>query len=360
MIRVIIKAQLKVLISLPIGTDNDWGNMKQVFGPTQKLPIKDFAKKVICDGHVYLQNSNGRKFYLMKPGVLIEPEFIKKHAAHNTVFEYQSVINLESKEVFLKKIKELNYLRFEKDLKEKVVEIIAFFQEVHSKKEHFLNFSLACFESFCSIPTEFLLKMHDTDMFLFRKALYSSAFAVIIGMTNDYYHPLMLKDFYNLTFALDIGLCESSYSYYVAQACNQENRIPGTGKKWMENERATGPEKNVFISHPARSYQFFKSNSQILAHAELAEVALYQHELSDGSGFPRGIPKGLISSWESIVMLADSMVEIQDEYEFETEVLQYIVDFKNEKLKDLPVGRVYCKLCEGLNFFVNNSKEEAS
>ena len=68
-----------------------------------RLPVKDLAKKVISDGHLYL-SAGGRKFYVMKPGVYVDPGFIKKHAVTNQVFDFEPVINEEIKEKFLKYI----------------------------------------------------------------------------------------------------------------------------------------------------------------------------------------------------------------------------------------------------------------
>lgn len=314
-----------------------------------KLPIKDLAKKIICDGHLFLL-SGERKFYLMKPGVFVDPAFIKKYAVTNPVFDFESVVNLEVKEKFSNHFKELRYLQFEKDLRLKCSEIVKEFYRTYSEAEHFLSFALACHEAFCVLPLEDQTKMHETDMHLFRKALYSSAFSIIVGMTNDFYHYLMLKDFYNLSFSLDIGLCESSYSYYVAEACNSENRAPGSGKKHLLKEKASQMEMDVFHNHPHKSYQYLKE-TPILSYPELAEVSLYQHELTDGTGFPRGIMKGQVSSWEAIVIFADSLVEITPEYQFESNVIPYLLNFENQKLKDLPVNRVYKKLCLAFSHF---------
>ena len=316
----------------------------------QKLPIKDLAKKSICDGHLFLSSSSGRKFYLMKPGVLLDPEFVKKHAPSNSIFDFESVVNNEVKNKFKELFKELRYTQFEKDLRMKCLEIISYFHRTYSEEEHFLSFALACYEEFCSIRFEDQLKMHETDLHLYRKALYSSAFSIIIGISNEFYHFTMLKDFYNLTMSLDMGLCAANYSYHVAQACNAENKKPGMGKVYLEQEKASKNEIEVFLKHPEKSYEFLKKAS-LLSFPELAEVSLYQHELADGQGFPRGIMKGQVSSWEAIVILSDSLVEISDAFDFETNVVQYLVNFENEKLSDLPVGRVYKKLCHAFNYF---------
>lgn len=322
-----------------------------------KLAVKDFAKKVICDGHLFLRIGN-RKFYLMKPGVFVDSAFIKKHAISNSIFDYESVVSYQVKEKFKTYFKELRYLNLEKDLRIKCSEIVRYFNEVYSTDTHFLSFALACYEEFCVMPLDQQSKLHETDIYLFRKSLYSAAFSIIVAMTNDYYHYLMIKDFFNLTFFLDYGLCEKDYSYFVSEACNHENQKPGQGKLYLEDNKASKEEKKVFFDHPEKSYQHLKIQ-KILNFPELAEAILYQHEISDGTGFPRGILKGQVSSWEAVVIFSDSLVEILSDYNFEKDVVNYIKKFKNLKLKDLPVSRVYKKLCLGLDMF-NDLKEVGS
>ena len=307
-----------------------------------KLPVKDLAKKIISDGHLYLI-SGERKFYLMKPGLFVDPAFIKKHAVTNQQFDFELVVNQEVKDAFKNLFRELKYLQFEKDLRLKCHEIIQYFSKTYSGNEHFLSFALACHEEFCQISLDDQLKMHETDMHLFKKSLYASAFSIIAGIANDFYSFLMLRDFYNLTFSLDIGLCEENYSYFVAEACNAENREPGSGVRYLSDEKASEFETVVFLKHPERSYGFLKTSS-ILSFPELAEVSLYQHELGDGSGFPRGIVKGQVSSWEAVIIFAESLVEIAYEHPFETDVLSYLENFQNKKLKDSFVNKVHKKL----------------
>jgi len=318
---------------------------------TVKLHIKNLASKTICDGHLFLQINETRRFYLMKPGVLVDPAFVRKHAPLGTEFDFHQVIDGPSKQIFNQLFKELRYSLFEKDLKVKAIEIVDEFQRQFSKGEHFLTFALACFEEFCQIPHQDLVRMHETDMHLFRKSMYSAAFAVIIALSNDYYRPIILQDFYTLAFTLDIGLCDANYSYYVASACNLENQSPGSAHKWMMDEKASANEVNLFLKHPTSSYEYLQNNIDILAYPELAEVVLYQHELANGEGFPRGVHKGLISGYESLVLLADALVEIKDSYEFELDVQNYILNFKNKKLTDLPVSKVYTKFCKVLLYF---------
>lgn len=322
-----------------------------------KLPVKDLAKKIICDGQVFLSIGE-KKFYLMKPGVFVDPAFIKKYAVSNSIFDFNCVVNTEVKEKFRNFFNELHYLQFEKDLRAKCFEITSYFHQVFSSEEHFLSFAVACHEEFCLMNLDDQRKMHETDMHLFRKSLYSAAFSVIVAMTNDFFHYPMLKDFWNLAFGLDFGLCTEGYSYFVAEACNIENRKPGSGKDYLFREGASVLEVELFFRHPERSYEFLKKQ-KYLAYPELAETALYQHELADGSGFPRKIKKAQVSGWEAVIIFADSLVEIVSDYTFERRVVEYLLQFQNEKLKELPVNRVYKKLCGAFNY-MNLHQEEGA
>jgi hypothetical protein len=315
-----------------------------------KLPVKDLAKRKIADGHVYLSTSEGRKFYLLKPGMLLDEEFIKKHAQLNTVFDFDQVSNAVVMENFTRLFKELRYLQFEKDLKLQSLKIIGEFYQVHSDEKHFLSFAQSCFDVFNLVPHETLKKLHSQDTQLFRKSFFSAAFCVITALSNDFYHFMMLRDFYNISFLLDFGLCDTNYSYYVAQACNHENKLPGRGREWLAQEKASAQETSVFLNHPRKSYDYIKK-SNLLAFPELAEAVLYQHELSSGKGFPKGIPRNFVSGWEAVIMFADSLVEISDSFNFESRVIEHLMLFQNSKLKELPVGKVHHKLKEVLKHF---------
>lgn len=321
----------------------------------QKLAIKDFAKKTICDGHLYISGKESRRFYVLQPGMIVDEEFIKKHAVLNTTFDFLPVVENQNLQRFRNLFKELKYSQFEIDQRKKCLEILRCFHEIYSQETHFLDFALAAFEEFNLIPIEDLKMMHNLDINLFRKSLYSAAFSVIVAMANDFYHYMLLRDLYNLTMSLDMGLCDSHYSYFVAKGCNQENLNPGSGLKWMQDERASQLEINVYLGHPQKSYDFIKSKS-VLAYPELAQIALYQHELASGNGFPRGIKKGLISSWEAVVVLASSFVNIEETFEFETKVLSFLTEFSNQKLSLLPIGKSYSKLSGVFGFF--ESEEE--
>jgi hypothetical protein len=325
--------------------------MKENNNQLLKIPIKDLAKKIICEGDLYLTFKDGRQVYLMRPGLILEEEFLKKHASLGTVFDYAPVTDQEVIDKFVSLFRELKYLQFEKDLRAKSQEIAQYFHDQMAGGNHFLCFALACYQEFCALPAEAINMTNQADVYLFRKCLYAASFSVIIALANDFFHYLMIKDLFNITFSLDIGLCSSSYTYYVAQACNYENQHPGQGKNWLEEKGASEAEVELFYLHPEKSHIYLKTLHHLLAYPELVEIVLYQHELADGTGFPRGVVKGHVSNWEAVVILADSLVDITDKYTFEKDTVNYLLNFKNSKLTELPVGKAYKKLCMVLRHF---------
>ena len=82
--------------------------MKTNLNNSKPLQVKDLAKKTICDGHVYLTTKEGRQFYLLKPGILIEEAFIKKYAITQTTFDYIAVTDQLIISQFQTLFKELN------------------------------------------------------------------------------------------------------------------------------------------------------------------------------------------------------------------------------------------------------------
>jgi hypothetical protein len=51
------------------------------------------------------------------------------------------------------------------------------------------------------------------------------------------------------------------------------------------------------------------------------------------------------------VIFSDSLVEITAEYAFENDVINYLRSFQNQKLSDLPIGKVYKKLMLTFDYF---------
>lgn len=300
------------------------------------------AKKNLCDGNLYL-NVGSRNIHVMSAGTFIDESFVKKHAATNSKFHLEQQVDHEIKAEFKRLFRELKYTQFEKDLRLKCLEIMDCFNTVYTKKNHFISFALAAYEEFCAIPREDQARLHEADVNLFRKALYSSAFSVIISIASDFYNYLVLKDLYNVTFSIDIGLAGDNYTYYISEACNIENQNPGSGKLFLEEKNVSQAETDLFLNHPNTGHDFLNKLG-ILAFPKLSQIILLHHELSSGGGFPRAIKRSHMSIWDSIVILSDSLVEISSEHGFEIDTIKFLNTFKTEKIQDVPVSKVYRNL----------------
>jgi len=314
-----------------------------------KMHVKEVSKKSICDGYLYL-SSNGKKILLLKPGSLITSSFLHKHAMAGTTFEFSQVSDQKVFQHFSKLFKELKYLHFEKDLNVKSEEILHHFFQTHGNGEQFFSFAYACYEEFSAQKEIQSEKLNETDVNLFIKSFYSAGMSVLFSLSQGIYHYPMIKDIYNLSLCLDIGLCHKGYSFFVAQACNQENKSPGSGLAWIKGQSASPEEIEVFKEHPQKGYEFFTQHS-ILNYPELKKTILFQHEIANGMGFPNGVHHSQISSIESILILADALVEIKDGEHFPTGVLEHIKKFDSKKIEILPVKRVF-------NKFLMKHKEE--
>lgn len=316
--------------------------MEKITKNTETITINDLAKKVICDGYLYI-NGVSKKFTLLKPGIFIDADFIKKYAVKNQKFEFESVIDRTEIDQFKILFSTLRKMNFEKHVRNQCKEILNSFFKYYSSDQHFLNWALACYEHFCSVSLDIQNRIHESDIYLYRKSLYSAGFSVLICLCNDFYHYKMISDLYNLTFLVDVGLCGKDFSYNVAEACNQESRIPGSGRFYLHQQNVSEVEQDLFYDHPELSYKMIK-DLKLLYYPELAECVLYQHELADGTGFPRGVTRSEVSRWEAVVMLSNSLIDISSSYEWEMSPLEFIKTFNIHKCHDVAVGAVFNNL----------------
>jgi hypothetical protein len=75
----------------------------------------------------------------------------------------------------------------------------------------------------------------------------------------------------------------------------------------------------------------------------LKKTILFQHEIANGMGFPNGVHHSQITSVESILILADALVEIKDDDHFPIGVVEHIKKFESKKIEILQVKRLFNK-----------------
>lgn len=257
-----------------------------------------------------------KPFLLLKAGEYIEKSFIEKYKAKGIASFYALTITdknlIDNFKTALIKIKNS---KTDKEKRESRDELFITLSENYwegSEKKSFLNFSIACFDSFYQLESSTIETLQSFSMTLYYRSLVSSAISVIVSLGSDYLDYSFIKDIYNCSFILDIGLADSDCSYRVLQACEEERANPGSGILYLEKERCSDPEKTLFLKHPEKSIEIAEALKDFFVNSELIDCIFFHHEQSNGRGFPKGIPYSGTGKWEVILRLADYMVPFKE------------------------------------------------
>ena len=102
----------------------------------------------------------------------------------------------------------------------------------------------------------------------------------------------------------------------------------------QKKDALTDREKQVLKEHTIMGRNVLLSSKTVFSGA--ADVAFSHHERIDGSGYPRGVDGGKISTYSKIIAIADSYDnlindEIFNQLRSPNEALQYIFDSKGRK-----------------------------
>lgn len=149
---------------------------------------------------------------------------------------------------------------------------------------------------------------------LYRRGLLVSSLAVLFSIACGYQDPVFLREIYQTAWYLDSGLIHESFTYWVALACQAERIRPGEGGKFLITQKVTEQEHALFFTHPRSSYERAQADVQKkFTFPELLLSVLHHHEKSDGSGFPEKSCLSVLSDWETLMVLADSLVDYREE-----------------------------------------------
>ncbi len=319
---------------------------------------QSFWDQTLCSGRLLLQ-MGPRRLSLLEAGQIIDKKFLDKYK--NSELYLEPVADLNRVNEFKKMFADLKSKKFEREQREQAKLILREVIKDWSHPEaHLLTFAQASFEVLNTLPHEELYKIDSTDLRLFKKALYASAISVVIGMSNDYFEFNLLKDIYQITFVLDAGLCGPNYSYHIANAVDAESQKSGEGIKYLNQVKASEKEKELFFKHPEASHDLIESLQFNLTYPELTEIVLFQHETATGKGFPRGITKREISTWDAVCLLADGVVAMSQIEKVEKNTINYLLKISMEKQDILPIKKVLGRFKEIVRYFNSKQIEEGA
>lgn len=318
---------------------------------------ENFWSQKICDGNLYLK-MGPKSIRLFEAGQVLDQELLSKYK--NSSLFVDKIINQDLYDKYIFLFNELKTKKFEKDQRSVSKRILStVFQDWMGEGSHPLTFAKAAFDSLNFLPYGDLLKFDTADSRLFKKALYSGAILVVSAMSNEFFEFNLIKDLYQVTFCFDIGLCDKNYSYHLAFAVDSEALIAGGGLDYLNKAHASIEEKKLFLSHPQKSFELLDSLKVYFTYPELIEVSLYQHETATGSGFPRGITKREVSTWDAVCLFADGIVSVSKLEELEKNIKLFILLHGETKQDLTPTKRVFFKFKEAMSYFETHEFKES-
>lgn len=315
------------------------------------LEGKELASWKLAPGDIFYQTpASGKLLLIKRAGELLDEAWVQK-MRFNSGLRFRSLVHL-------KRVSEI-VAQWESSLAledpaeqerafERFVDVVR--AGLHSEGGlTLMDWAFACHAIFK--PDEALQQsMVDTHEVLHRRAIYVSALSVLFAMACGYGDAAFLKELYQAAWLLDTGLMHKDFSYWVALACQVEKQRPGAGVQFLQVKGASAAERELFLGHPALGYEFalgkFEKRFQ---NAGLLQIILHHHELSDGSGFPKGLSLGLLSDWEAILVIADQLVDYREEIlgSYATAGLRESWQgLRQLKLRNLPIQRVLKKIAE--------------
>lgn len=298
-----------------------------------------FEANTICQHFVYFKTSSQR-ILLSNPGTWIDQKLFTKIEKIKDKIEVMTVTDHELVHSFTSLLQNHVKCELENEWLHSKEEILVLFNRMLVEGKAFLNWSIACYEVFNRVESNVLNELHETDVNLFRKSHFSAAVAIWLSLANGLYDSDFLEDIYHIAFFQDAGLIDSSYSYYIAEALDQESLSPGQGIKYLLNQKASEAEIKLYIDHPFASYEFIK-RLDLLNNSDLANTVLLGHELSNGEGFPFGYTEAVLANWERIIILADHLVKYNSSVDFN--LFKELEIIRSLKLTVLPVKKVFAR-----------------
>lgn len=332
----------------------------------QIIPINDLKQYRFCPGHLYYFSSIHKKFiFMLQAGDLIEDSFINRYAnAGLESFYILKFIHLDNVEKYKTHLNSIKLAEKENVRWVERNELIKLFKSCYIMKPHssFLDVIVAIDSTFSKLDLSVYHEYSKLSEVLLKRAMICSSLSVLIAITVGFLDYGFLQDIYHVSFLKDYGLIGDSFNFSVLSACEQERISPGTGKDFFNDSEKL---LNFFVSHPEMSFEKVHAKFiKIFNYPELTEAIRTHHELSDGTGFPKGLHYAAISDWESIISFSEYITPYQ-EITFsklgDYQIKDLIADAKAKGiLKNLSASRVISLFNAILNDMDNKEFEAIS
>lgn len=330
--------------------------------PLRQLAAGELAAWPIAPGDIYWRKADGKKLRLRRAGDLLDGAWLAKFAPREDLW-LAPVANVDAVNGLALKLKvwceTTDGKRFEQ-ARQDFAEALR--TGLRSTTElSLLDWALVCQRSF-KFDDAVVQEFQDKHIVLYRRGLLVSGLAVAFSLACGYEDVAFLREIYRTAWLLDLGLVDQRFTYWVALACQHEKARPGAGDAFLKEKGASAAELELFLTHPELGHQrALLQFGESYSFPELLGSIRNHHEKADGTGFPQGLSLSGLADWQTLVILADHMVDYREEV-LEKNLAESFAHlwaaYQRQPLADLPVGDVIAKLKVWLNNTYND--EEAA
>ncbi len=335
------------------------------------ITLDDLEREQVCPGHIiFLSSKFNKPVLLMRAGDFVDPDFIQRYKKKGQKsFYIYKVSNDENIQTFNQLWITLKTAKLETERLIARKKLLTHFCELfwfEQNKARVLDFYLSTFNTFNRFDDEIIVQLRETDTLLCERGIQAASFSSIVALILGYTDFQLLSDIFHVTFLLDLGLVEKNYSYFIAQACEQERQKPGEGLHFLKKMNVSKSEYSLFYYHPVESMKIAKKRCiGVFYHPDVIKIISYQHELFNGKGFPSKINYWGLSEYETIPILVDAFVPFEETFYTESSeagIFKKYVESLNENTKAelLPLRKSLNRLTLELNKILIEENENES
>lgn len=282
----------------------------------REVQLADVKTQTISRAHFFHKLPGDKYMPLLRAGDFVEPSFISHYLEKGMLSLYQLYIikdeDLASYKNSWENLKKAKTERERFIQRDKILNKIASDFWLSSEKS-FLSFVISTFEEFYIYPPHILDHLQKESSELYTRSLLISALSSITALINGYVDYAFIKDFYNTAFIMDYGLVDfGNFNYVMSLACEAERTEPGTGIDVLKKYKRPEGEIQVFKNHPMISFERASEQKDLFTHPELTHFIKFQHEKTDGSGFPNGYSYSCMSDAETMLIFCDYFIPFKE------------------------------------------------
>ena len=273
------------------------------------LTYEQMKEYVLSPGYVFYFPRKGNPKMILRAGESVRDSLVESLTQRGVKnFKVYKIIDTKKTDSIVSKIRKL---KLDNDEEVRLLareEILLWFKKIYwdgVDNGALLDLILSMNKEFYDVPDYVMDKILTTGLTFYNRAFRIASFSVISLLILGCYDYQFLKEFYNTCLVLDYGLFEMPPSYHVIKAIETEHTKSGSGLHYLNEKNVSLKDKETFIQHV--NVYLDSATSEEMTYPELLNLISLHHELSDGSGFPKGLKAGELLDFETVVCFMDRM-----------------------------------------------------